>query len=66
MERASIAQTVAEILGVDVRERCVDELRGQIEDLCYEEYRRGKDVGDMEGYGRGYDDGMAVGQEMGV
>jgi len=48
MERASIAQTVAEILGLDVRERCVDELRGQIDDLLQDEFRRGYDTGYLD------------------
>jgi hypothetical protein len=55
--------------GMDVDERCVNALRGFIEDKMADEYQRGLSdglyEGDQQGYGRGFDAGYDNGAEAG-
>jgi len=57
---------IAKILGLDPHERCVDELRGMVEDLMAVEYGRGYTNGHLdgseEGYSRGFNNGWLAEQ----
>lgn len=68
LREMEIKDQVAAMLGLDPGERCVDLLRGYIEDRMADEYWRGHDdglrEGEQGGYERGYDVGYVSGEGL--